>query len=124
MLKCLPSKVKEIQCTYDVDQMSTTQKWTKKATEHLEKLNRDCIMTAGLEANLHLAVGARVMFPRQIDIQTRLLNGAICTIQTISITAVTVKFDHIDKSYDVEKVESRFMVLKNCYVYRKQFHSF
>ena len=34
MLKCLPSKVKVIECTDDIDQTSTTHKWTKKATEH------------------------------------------------------------------------------------------
>ena len=66
-LKCLPSKVKVIECTDDIDQTSTTRKWTKKATEHLEKLNKDCNMTAGLEANLHLAMGARVMLRRNIE---------------------------------------------------------
>ena len=55
MLKCLPSKVKVIHCTDDIDQTSTSRKWTTKATEHLEKLNHDCNRTAGLEANLHLA---------------------------------------------------------------------
>ena len=121
MLTCLPSKVKVIECTDDIDQTSTTHKWTKKATEHLEKLNKDCNMTAGLEANLHLAVGARVMLRRNIDTENGLVNGAIGTVQKISIIAVTVKFDHIDKPYEVEKVKSRFMVLRNLYVYRKQF---
>ena len=121
MLKCLPSKVKVIECTDDIDQTPTTRKWTKKATEHLEKLNKDCNMIAGLEANLHLAVGARVMLRRNIDTENGLVNGAIGTVQKISIIAVTVKFDHIDKPYEVEKVKSRFMVLRNFYVYRKQF---
>ena len=121
MLNCLPSKVKVIECTDDIDQTSTTRKWTKKATEHLEKLNKDCNITAGLEANLHLAVGARVMLRRNIDTENGLVNGAIGTVQKISIIAVTVKFDHIDKPYEVEKVKSRFMVLRNFYVYRKQF---
>ena len=39
----------------------------QKAIEHLEKLNKDCNMTAGLEAKLTLAVGARVMLRRNID---------------------------------------------------------
>ena len=75
-------------------------------------------MTAGLEANLNLAVGARVMtlLGRNIDTKTGLVNGAIGTIQNISITAVTVKFDHIHKPYDAEKVKSRFM--------EYSFHSF
>ena len=37
------------------------------------------------------------------------------------MATVTVKFDHIDKPYGVEKVKSRCMVLKNVFVYRKQF---
>ena len=38
MLKCLPSKVKIIQCTDDIDQTSTSRMWTTKATEHLKTL--------------------------------------------------------------------------------------
>ena len=121
MLKCLPSEIKVIKSTDDIDQTSTTRKWTKKATEHLDKLNQDCNMTAGLESNLQLAVGARVMLRRNIDTKTGLVNGAIGTVQKISVATVTVKFDHIDKPYGVEKVKSRFMVLKNFFVYRKQF---
>ena len=121
MLKCLPSKVIEIECTDDIDQTSTTRKWTKKATDQLANLNHDCNMTAGLESKLHLAVGARVMLRRNIDTKVGLVNGAIGTVKNIALTAVTVKFDHIEKAYDVQKVKSRFMVLKNFYVYRKQF---
>ena len=113
MLKCVPSKVKVIECTDDIDQTTTTRKWTKKATEHLEKLNKDCNTNAGLEATLHLAVGARVMLRRNIDTENGLVKGAMGTVQKISIIAVIVKFDHIDKPYEVEKVKSRFMVLRN-----------
>ena len=34
---------------------------------------------------------------------------------------VKVKFDHMSDPYDVERVQSRFMVMKNFYVYREQF---
>ena len=78
-------------------------------------------MTAGLEANLHLAVGARVMIRRNINTKTGQVNSAIGTVQKISITAVNVQFDHIVKAYDVGKVKSRLMVLNNFYVYRRQF---
>ena len=33
-----------------------------RAIEHLDKLNSDCNMTAGLEAKLLLAVGARTCY--------------------------------------------------------------
>ena len=121
MLSTLPSKLEQIPCSDDIDQTSSMRKWTKRATEHLEKLNRDCNMTAGLEANLNLAVGARVMLRRNIDTKAGLVNGAIGTVQKISATFVTVKFDHIKEPYNVERVKTRFCVLKNFYVYRTQF---
>ena len=34
---------------------------------------------------------------------------------------VTVQFDHITQPYNIEMVKSKFMVMKNYYVYRKQF---
>ena len=34
---------------------------------------------------------------------------------------MTVQFDHMSIPHDVEMVKSRFMVMKNFYVYRKQF---
>ena len=58
---------------------------------------------------------------RNIDTKSWLVNGAIGTVQKISKNTVTVKFDHIEKPYDVDKVKSRFMVMKNFFVYRKQF---
>ena len=96
-------------------------KWNKKAAEQLEKLNRDCNMTAGLEAKLSLAVGTQVMLCHNIDTETSLVNGAIGTVLSISVNCVMVQFDHISEPYDVEMVRSRFMVMKNFYVYRKQF---
>ena len=121
MLGQLNSEVHELLCTDEVDETSGTLKWNKKAAERLEKLNRDCNMTAGLEAKLSLAVGARVMLRRNIDTKTGLVNGAIGTVHSISVNRVTVQFDHISEPYDVEMVKSRFMVMKNFYVYRKQF---
>ena len=78
-------------------------------------------MTAGLEAKLTLAVGARVMLRRNIDTPHGLVNGAIGTVQHISSTTVAVQFDHLSKPYKVQMVKSKFMVMKNFYVYRKQF---
>ena len=60
MLSYLPSEVHELVCTDEVDETAGTRKRNKKAAEQLEKLNNDCNRTAGLEAKLSLAVGARV----------------------------------------------------------------
>ena len=35
--------------------------------------------------------------------------------------AITVKFDHIAEPYSVERVKSKFMLMKTFYVYQKQF---
>ena len=113
----LPAKVHELVCT---DEIASSRKMTKKAIAHLDKLNSDCNMTAGLEAKLSLAVGVRVMLRRNIDTKAGLVNGAIGTVLAITARHVTVDFDHISAPYKVEMVK-RFMVMKHFYVYRKQF---
>ena len=77
--------------------------------------------TAGLEAKLSLAVGARVMLRRNIHTKRGLVNGALGTVLSITPNHVTVQYDHIREPYDVRMVKSRFMAMKNFFVYRKQF---
>ena len=89
---------------------------TKKVIEHLEKLNTDCNMTAGLEAKLSLAVGAHVMLRRNIDTKAGLVNGAIGTVLSVAAQHVVVQFDNIPAPCKIEKVRSRFMVMKNFYI--------
>ena len=64
------------------------KKWSKKAAEKLEKLNKDSNLTAGLEAVLYLAVGARVMLRRNIDTTNGLVNGACGTVTAVGKKAV------------------------------------
>ena len=61
------------------------------------------------------------MLRRNMDTKKELVNGAIGTVLSISNERVKVKFDHMSDPYDVERVQSRFMVMKNFYVYREQF---
>ena len=111
MLAQLTSEVHKLLCIDEVDETSGTLKWKKKAAEQLEKLNRDCNMTAGLEANLSLAVCARVMLHHNIDTQTGLVNGAIGTVLSITVNRVMVQFLYISEPYDVKMVRSRFIKL-------------
>ena len=86
-----------------------------------EKINADCNLTAGLQAVVQLAVGARVMLRRNIDTTIGLANGALGTVVSIKAHHIAVRFDNIPEPYRVEKVKSKFMVLKKIFVYRKQF---
>ena len=61
------------------------------------------------------------MLRSNIDTKAGLVNGATGTVLAITSKRVSVKFDNIDKPYDVEKVSHKFTILKNFDVFRKQF---
>eukprot|EP00731_Ephydatia_muelleri_P022816 Em0015g399a len=122
MLSKVGSEVARLPCIDEFDETAGTVKWTKRASSELERLNKDCNMTAGLEAELNLAVGARVMLRRNIDTSQGLVNGALGSVTTISKECIQVTFDHTPKvPFKIERVRSRFQILRRFYVYRKQF---
>ena len=117
----LQCKTVELICTDEVDETMGMHKWSKRKAEELKRLNKDCNLTAGLEAVLCIAVGACVMLRRNINTSLGLVNGAIGTVVAIGMHKVTVKFDHMSAEYEVKKVKSRFLVMRRLYVYRQQF---
>ena len=78
-------------------------------------------MTAVLETELTIAVGARVMLRRNINTKHGLVNGAIGTVVAISSQRIGVKFDHITEPYSAERVKSKFILMKSFFIFRKQF---
>ena len=82
-------------CVDEIDETSSSRKWSKKAANAFSKANKDCNLTEGLEAKLMIAVGARVMLRRNIDTKNGLVNGSIGSVTAITSNSITVKFDHI-----------------------------
>eukprot|EP00731_Ephydatia_muelleri_P019066 Em0011g1106a len=122
MLSKASSPIINMPCIDEFDETAGKVKWTKRASSELEKLNKDCNMTAGLEAELKLAVGVRVMLRRNIKTSEGLVNGALGTVTAISKNCIHVAFDHTPKlQFKIERVRSKFQVLRRFYVYRKQF---
>ena len=117
MLGALDSKLESFKCVDAIDETAGTRKWGKKAADALSKVNKDCNLTAGLMAELTVAVGARVMLRRNIDTKHGLVNGSIGTITAITSQCITVKFDHLVDPYPVERVKSKFMLMRSFYFY-------
>ena len=61
------------------------------------------------------------MLRRNIDTKAGLVNGAIGTVDAISATQITIKFDHATDPY---KIERAFMVMKITTSTTLSFHSF
>ena len=94
----------------------------KTTAQKLQKLSKDCNMTAGLEAKLQLAVGARVILCLNIDTNPGLVNGAIGTMVSIRPNHVTAQFHQIDKPYNVDmQGQEHILNHENFYIYRRQF---
>ena len=86
--------------------------------------------TGGLEAELDLAINTRVMLRVNDKRTPGLVNGARGTVHDIIkkttktgivATKILIKFDGIDKVQTIERIERKFQVFPNCYVYRKMF---
>ena len=115
------AKLETLYCRDEIDETRGTRKWSKAVTDQIKKLNKDCNLTAGLEAELTIAIGARVMLRRNIDTKKGLVNGSIGTVTAITTQHVMIKFDRINEPCAIERVRSKFMVKKSFFVYRKQF---
>ena len=53
MLNSLNMPIQEMKCSDNIDDCSSSRKWTKITDKELEELNNDCNNTAGLKAHSH-----------------------------------------------------------------------
>jgi len=67
MQNTLDSKICKLKCVDEFDETAGSRKWDKTVAKKLEMLNKNRNMAAGLEAELSIAVGARVMLQCNID---------------------------------------------------------
>ena len=86
--------------------------------------------TGGLEAELDIAINTRVMLRVNDKRTPGLVNGARGTVRDIICDntragrvpkKIVIKFDGIDQVQTIERIERKFQVLSNCYVYRRMF---
>ena len=86
--------------------------------------------TGGLEAELDIAINTRVMLRVNDKRTPGLVNGArgtVCDIISEKTKVgrvpkkIVVKFDGIDQVQTIERIERKFQVTSNCYVYRSMF---
>ena len=99
-----------------------------KVSKMLIKYSDDNSNTAGLEKELVIKLGCKVLLCRNIDITLGLVNGAIGTIRSVKfsidqaslVESMTVHFDD-DRVHQLTRVKSKFQVLEKAYVIRQQF---
>ena len=99
----------------------------KKVQTAYDKSDEDVTRTAGLEKQLQLYVGCKVMLKRNKNVDTGLVNGSIGIVTEFGsdnqgdIQTVNLKFDKVDKIIQIERDSASFEVLKSVYYTRKQF---
>ena len=67
MLNALDTKLESFPCIDKIGETTSTCKRTNKAANALSKANKDCNLTAGVEAKLMLAIKAGVMLSLEIQ---------------------------------------------------------
>ena len=104
-----------------------SEKQREIAQKKLEKLENNSDKTGGLQSKLHLALNAKVMIVRNINMSLGLPNGRIGYISKINfsgstVKSVTIKLDDSENvEHEIERINAKFEIGKGIYVVRSQF---
>ena len=125
MLKNLSGEEIHLLATDTVD---CPQYLRSNVSKKLAKYNDDSTHTAGLEKELIIKLGCKIMLRRNIDVTTGLVNGAIgrvCSVkysldQANVVDSIVVQFGD-GKKQELGKVKSKFQILDKAFIIRHQF---
>ena len=100
----------------------------QKVSKKLAAYSEDSSLTAGLEKDLIIKIGCKIMLRRNIDVTLGLVNGAIGTISSIKysidqvdvVESIVIKFSG-NHEHQLEKVNCKFQVFDKAFVIRQQF---
>ena len=100
----------------------------QKVSKKLAAYSEDSSLTAGLEKNLIIKIGCKIMLRRNIDVTLGLVNGAIGTISSVKysidqvdvVESIVIKFSG-SHEHQLEKVNCKFQVFDKAFVIRQQF---
>jgi len=90
-----------------------------KVNKAYKKVDEDITRTASLDKCLRVCIGARVMLKCNINVEARLVNGAIGLVtgfenrksdSGIHICSISVKFENVADSVKIERQSSTFKV--------------
>ncbi|KAK2703339.1 hypothetical protein QYM36_018189 [Artemia franciscana] len=113
-----------------IDRLSTVlrdKRIEAEAAENVKSFENDSKRTAGSISHLKLALGARVMLQRNVNVEEGLVNGSMGYVKGFKMTAaniavgIQVQFDGQDKIVEIERETVKFEALKEVYYTRRQF---
>ena len=125
MLCNLPGE--EIRCIAS-DVVDCPKSIRPKVSKMLVKYADDSSNTAGLEQELIIKIGCKVMLRRNIDVSLGLVNGSIGIVKSVTysidqanvVEKIKIQFSD-DQVYQLDRVKSKFQILEKAFVMRHQF---